>query len=359
MRFSATKILLPAFLMVTAYFVGLLFTTHAIRASLVRVIEVSPEVLSLSPFDLEGVMRFEEPKLLTQFTAVLPPELHHSGRENIGDVMRWLNNFYQEHAKSKRTWLPESPDRMAEILLSNGIRGSCYNDSIMLGTFVQSAGGKARYVSFNSSDGLGGSGHTMTEVWDPSFNKWVLLDQQQVARFYHRATMTPLSAMEVRRYVLTLDKDAFLHAVVIEQGPGFEVSKENIWDLYQSGNELIIFGSADYSLRNQKYMMNKIADWLESSFAPFGRALLVGRLFRAVFGEQPRLRVVDEFTPHLSYVGWYYGFRVAIVAWFLLGLLLVYVLAIKQRKHAVPILANSNTKPAHAGAGGRRGRRAV
>jgi hypothetical protein len=213
----------------------------------------------------------------------------------------------------------------------------------MLGTFVQSAGGKARYVSFNSSDGLGGSGHTMTEVWDPSFKKWILFDQQQVARFYDRATKTPLSAMEVRRYVLTLNKDAFLRDVVIEQDSGFVVSKENIWDLYQSGNELIIFGSADYSSRNQKYMMNKIADWLESSLAPFGRVLLVGRLFRAAFGEQPRLRIVDEFTPHLSYVGWYYGFRVAFVAWFLLGFALVYVLATKRRKHTVPIETVSNS----------------
>jgi hypothetical protein len=345
MRFPATTILLTVFSVVTAYFVGLLFTAHPIRASLVRVIEVSPEVLSRSPYNLEEFMRFEDPKLLTRFTSALPQDLYHVGGESPDQVMRWLSESYQQGAVSKKTWLPESPERMFETLASEGIRGSCYNESIMLGTFVQSAGGKARYVSFNSSDGLGGSGHTVTEIWNPDFKKWILFDQQQVARFYDRSTKVPFSAMEIRERVLTMSKDDFLRAVEIKQGSGFIVSKENIWDLYQSSNEIIILGSADYSSRNQKYVMNKMADWIESSLAPFGRVMLVGRFFRAIFGEQPRLRIVDEFTPDLSYTGWYYGFRVAFVAWFMLGFSLVYVfvLAIKQRKHVVSIETIKNS----------------
>lgn len=340
MRFSATKISLTVFSVLTAYFVGLLLTTHPLRASLVRVIEVSPEVLSRAPDDLEEFMRFEDPKLLMQFTSALPQDLHHVGGENPDHVMSWLSESYQKAAVSKNTWLPESPDRMFKTLASGGIRGSCYNESIMLGTFVQSAGGKARYVSFNSADGLGGSGHTITEIWNPGLQKWTLFDQQQAARFYDRSTKIPFSAMEVREHVLTLSKDDFFRTVEIKQGNGFIVSKENIWNLYQSSNELIIFGSADYSSRNQIYVMNKMADWIESSLAPFGRIMLVGRSIRAIFAEQPRLRIVDELTPDLSYAGWYYGFRVAFVAWFMLGFFLIYyVLAIKQRKHPASIEA--------------------
>ena len=322
MRYSIEKILTVVFVLVTIYFVGLVNTKHQLRASIIKVIEVRPETLSLAPSEIDGLIRFEDRELLTQFKSFLPEKLQHDGLDNSSHIMLWLGDFYQHRMVVQKVWLPESPDRMVNMLLKEGKRGSCYNDAVMLGTLVQLTGVNARYVAFNSSDGFGGKGHFVTEIWEPRLNKWVLYDQQQVAHFYDRSTRIPLSAMEVRERVLSLTRKEFLRDTEIKQGGGYLFHKDRIWEIYQSSNDLVVLGSADYSSRNQKYLFNKIADWIESNMEPYSQILLVGRLIRGGLGEKPRLRVIDRFTPAIHYGLWYYIFRAAVFIWVssLLGL---------------------------------------
>lgn len=316
-HYPAGKIFFLLSLIVMAYGLGLLSASHPLRASLVKVVEVTPETLSKSPAELKDLIRFEDEALLAQFSSLVPLRLRRSGQQSPAELMYWLDDFARPHRHVKKTWLPEAPDRLVNTLVTEGKRGSCYNDSVMLGTFVQSTAGKARYVSFNSADGLGGKGHTVTEIWVPGLMKWVLFDQQQVALFTDAATGVPMSALEIRERVLTQNREAFLDSVEIAQGEGYVLHKDEIWNLYQSSNELIVLGSADYFSRNQKYVVNMIADWTEATLEPYGRMLLLGRLIRAAFGEAPRLRLVDEFTPSITYDFWYYTLRILVSIWLL------------------------------------------
>ncbi len=325
------RIALAAFLLSTTYLIGLSFTTHPLRASFVKVAEERPDILTLPPSKLESTIRFEDMPLLSGFKTRLQGVQHDPQYFNPVGIMQWIGAAYDEKVINRKTWLPESPARLIENLELRGLRGSCYNDAILFSTFAQAAGRKVRYVSFNSSDGLGGRGHTMAEVWMEEYGKWVLFDQQQVAIFLDAEKSVPMSAYEVRLRVLTQSKEQFNHGVQIMQGRGFRVPKQNIWGLYQSSNEMHIFGSADYFTRIQRHTANRIADWLEASFEPYGKAILIGRLFRSLFGEMPRLRIVDEYSPPLHYASWYYAFRICVVLW-LVSILVIVSIYIKNQE---------------------------
>ncbi len=324
------KIALVTFFLSTAYLICLSFTTHALRASFVKIVDVSPDFLLLPPSDIENIIHFEDRSILSGLNIYLDDARHDLRRFTPVEIMQWIGSVYHEKTKSNKTWMPESPAREIESLVIRGERGSCYNDSILFGTIAQAMGSKVRYVTFNSSDGLGGRGHTVAEVWMEEYGKWILFDQQQVAIFLNASDKLPMSAYEVRKKVLTSSKTQFNHDVVIIQGTGFRIPKENIWNLYQTSNSMHILGSADYFTRIQRNTANKFADWLEAGLEPYGRTLLIGRFFRAFFGEVPRLRVVDEFSPGLGYAFWYYAFRISLLLW-LASLLIIVSVFIKNQ----------------------------
>jgi hypothetical protein len=341
---SGKKAALAVFILTTAYFLFLVTSPHGLRASITKVVEVDADFFKLPPSMLQGALRFEDENLLKEFTS----PVSHTGQADRGDIepIEILHRLSKMNLGATRLpFLPESPSRLLDLLESQRLRGSCYNDAILYSTFAQASGWKARHVSPNSSDGLGRWSHNVVEVWVEQYGKWILIDPQQSAFFTDRNTVIPLSVLEIRQKVLTLSKEAFYRAVDVTQDVAFVVPEGEIWEFYQAMNELHIYGSGDYYTRIRRGFANKVADWLEALAGTHGQWALPGRFFRAFFGELPRFRLVDEYTPKLHYAAWYYSFRVVLVMWVGSLCILVFIRARRERPLKSGTLSVPGAKP--------------
>ena len=120
-------------------------------------------------------------------------------------LMRWV----------RAQWTPGRPNPYppidAMVILDN-IRsgetgGFCAQYCFVLVQCLQSMGYKARYVTIK--------GHEVTEVWLPSFAKWIMLDPLYV--LYVTQGTIPLSVYEIHKIVLRSGHDLKIHA---QQDPG-------------------------------------------------------------------------------------------------------------------------------------------
>lgn len=299
----------------SAYLCLLLLSDHALRASIIRVVEVPAEFMERAPEELAGTIYFENDLWLSPFRRSLMSGLPAGSRPDPDQVMQWISSQYPLDTNA-RTWVADSPGRLFRDLPHRSKRGSCFNDSIYLSTFAQSVGWKARVVNFEGADGMGGSSHTVTEVWMPAHRKWVLFDQQQVAHFEDSATGVPLSAAEVRRRVLTSSETDFWQSTRLVQGSGFLLTPKSIWKQYQRASEIIYQGFANHASRGHESRVHGALDWLEARLEPYGKLVLATRLLRSLLAGVQRERVVDELSPDLHYAGWYFGFRAVLTLWF-------------------------------------------
>ncbi len=292
------------------YLAGLLANHHAIRASLIRVQEVTdPAFFRLPPERMPSEMQFERPELLGPLRAAVPDSIRllpTGSAEQIDALLHWSVAHPYPSLANASIAVPEAPVEIFETYAVEHQRGSCYNDAILFAGFAQSLGMKARVVNFNGSDGMGGSGHTVTEVWSPPLNRWVHVDTQQACLLIDRTTGLPLSTLDVRERALTLSPEAFDRTTEIRQYPGFLIPADHVRAYYASRSvDLTVIASGAFETARQEKIGYRVSSWIEANGSAFGPlATQFGRFIRARFDPSlGRYRLVDRFTPNISY-GW-------------------------------------------------------
>lgn len=312
------------------YMLYLLSSHHRMRASMIPVRETTDSTFFvLAPDDLPQEMQFEEYQRLERFRNDLPDSLHSADLSTMVQIMHWLG--LRNKSARIRGYVPESPRQSRRFLLEEDVRGSCYNDAILFSTYAQSVGARARVFAFDGDDGMGGSGHNVTEIWSEEHNKWIMFDAQQCAIFIDAATRIPASAIEVR-YAALAGTKYFSERMRIYQAEGFVVSEEYIAEFYIRSRDFNILATSNFHTQVEQQASRQISEWLELQGQTFGKpALWIGRLVRSAFGPPfIRFRYVDENTPAFAFDPWYVAYRIAIPVW-LISVLLILLSALRRR----------------------------
>tara|TARA_B100000809_G_scaffold46738_1_gene41137 strand:+ start:1854 stop:2453 length:600 start_codon:yes stop_codon:yes gene_type:complete len=179
------KRLLLLLLPLTLYLLSIFFNPHRLRSSFIRTIAF--EDLKRI-YDVENSQSipyfFEDTTYLSKFEKFIPNDLRNtSDQKTTINVLQFSGNNYTNNNVKFQTLIPEYPELILDNLVHNKMRGTCYNDAILFNTLLQSVNIKSRLISFNGDDGLGGNGHTLSEVYFSDYKKWCVIDPQQIAYF--------------------------------------------------------------------------------------------------------------------------------------------------------------------------------
>ena len=157
------RLLLLVFVLTSFYMGSIFFDKHKLRSSLIKTVEINSEEISQAD---SIVHFFEDVTYLKKFKAFIPTVLiNNSDQTTTINILQFLGKHYCVNQTSYQSLTPEYPELILNDLQINKTRGSCYNDAILFNTILQAVNIKSRLVSFNENDGLGGSGHTLSEVY--------------------------------------------------------------------------------------------------------------------------------------------------------------------------------------------------
>lgn len=175
--------------------------------------------------------------------------------------------------------------------IQEGRPANCAHYSWLLMAFLRSIGREARVWGLDYSDGLGGNGHVVTEVWVVSLRKWVLLDPLNSAYFMKDGV--PLSLFEIRDLLYAYRPDA----LEIHQGEFFETPKADLAEHYHLHvKDITLDGAGDLISRSRHPY--GLFSWLAPSLAGSPRPVKV--LLANLLGEKDlRVHFLDQHaTPY-------------------------------------------------------------
>ncbi len=242
---------------------------------------------------------YEKPAVLRSVNVPLP-HAEGSVEESIPEILAFIDSFYFSRCKNVSVYVPGRPSSIARYCLESGIRGTCYNDAILLNFILQKAGFRARNVVLDFKDGYGGSGHAVVEVWIPEKGKWILLDAQNLSVFRDSLTGELLSAFEVRKRLLSGDSAG---VVVAQYGRNYLYPAEELEGYYAKRMPLMVL------IRNSNfesvYAENSIMQALERLEVACGKPCFLGaRFLRMLLVGEERVVYMDENTPQVNFHLW-------------------------------------------------------
>jgi hypothetical protein len=316
LRIRRNRVHLTVFILMTCcvvYFMTLLSYHHPLRASLSKVYIVSDSAFFTIPLTASNSkLRFEDVNCVTVFREEIPDTLVKDQWTSAKNVMAWIGNGYTYDGIVQNLSVPESADDILSYKLNFNQRGSCYNDAILLSTYLQSLSIPVRLIELGSNDGLGGNGHNVIEMWSDEFKKWIVMDQQNVAWFSYRSNNIPLSAIEMHHDLFHYDSTDFNKRIEIHQQPGFYVDSASIYKYYRTVyQELLIVANGDFYTAKNTLLARRISNLIERQEPYIGKkAVLIGRLFRSMFGDPfVRYKYQDDLSSDYNYDSWFYMFR--------------------------------------------------
>ncbi len=242
---------------------------------------------------------YEMPAVLQNVNIQLP-RTEGPVEEAIPEILAFLDTFYFDRCKDVSVYVPGRPSSIARFCLEGGIRGTCYNDAILLNFILQKMGFRARNVVLDFKDGYGGSGHVVVEVWIPGKEKWILMDAQNLAVFRDSLTGQFLSAFEVRRKLLSGDS---ADVVAIQYGRNYLYPVGKLKRYYAERIPLIVL------VRNSNfesiYARSPVMQILEHLEVACGKPCFLGaRFLRMLLVREERVVYMDEYTPEVNFYLW-------------------------------------------------------
>jgi hypothetical protein len=288
--------------LLVAGFVGytavLLTDHHLLRVSLIEVRETTDTALLYKPPALlPPVFRFERPDLLVALGSPLPPSVTASGGD-MGRVIHALELFGNYFGADGVKFCPitESPADIIRQLAVNRCRGFCSNDVISFVAMIQKEGYFARHVIMAANDGLGGSGHSVAEIWLPDQGRWIMVDVQNVAHVTDSTGRT-LSVAELREHLLRTRGD---NLTVLQHDRGYlqpaangrllRFFQDRIRDVhYITGNGLFT--------ANETSLVRRGVSAAEQLVSPLGyRAMNLPRFVGRILQTSVRYRLMDDLN---------------------------------------------------------------
>ena len=295
------QILIVIIIAFPVYNLILLNFHHEFRVSVNNVVEINDdEFFKEKPDAIDEDMRWEDKNLVKNFEYPLADSIvtKEKSIKQVMDIMTILGKFYSERQLTNKH-IPESPESIRDLFFQSNYRGSCYNDAILLSTLMQKESYFARIIGLNGSDGLGGTGHNIVEIWIDSLNKWIALDPQNNVCFKNKEGDF-LSVLELREAVIGSNKaDGFFDKVYVVQFLDNPNLAKYIFKLYKPLIEdLVFYSNNDFYTESQNSFVRKISDIVESQFETFGvLSIWSGRWIRSVLGTQIKLyRFMDKYN---------------------------------------------------------------
>ena len=300
---------------------GVFWNPHLIRAAFIRTYTTTNPIFFS---DSVHFPVYEDESVLREVEVPLPRK-GKSLDEVVPQVLTFLDTFYFERCGNVSVYIPGRPSSIARFCLEKGVRGTCYNDAILLNFMMQKMGFRARNVALDFTDGYGGSGHVVVEIWDPEKEKWVLMDAQNLSVFRDSITGELLSAFEIRKRLLSGDSSGIL---VSQYGNNWLYPAEKLRGYYFKEMPLLVL------IRNSNfesvYVGNPFLQFTERLETLCGKpCFLAARFVRMLITGEERVIYMDERSPHLSFSFWrnvllflFYSFSVVFVIRMLSGALI-------------------------------------
>ncbi len=210
-------------------------------------------------------------------------------------------------------YVPQRPSEIVRFCTHKGVRGSCYNDAILLNFLLQVNGFKVRNVSLDFTDGYGGSGHTVVEVWIPDLNRWVLVDAQNLAIFYDSLNR-PMGALDLKKGLEGGSKVS-----VVQYGDGYAISAERLLSYYRSRiSTLVLIRKNDFETRYHRFPVLGAISSLEGAYGKV--CLLAARFLYNVITGKERVVYKDRENMYFQFSLWNHIFNVLLLFWLIAAL---------------------------------------
>lgn len=330
-----TRAWLAGAVLFVVYNLYLLTDHHRIRVNLVNVRETpDPGFLAHPPDQLGTALRLEAPSALTDLHVPGVPPLQSTAppSERALEIFRGMVALFAGTGADKRCWNAESPQLIADNLLTTKCRGFCADYAILLAAMAQQAGIPARRVVMEGSDGLGGSAHVVTELWLEDLGQWVMMDLSYFAMLQDR-NGNYLSTVEARRMLLGGERDQ-VKVQRFFMGGNELPDSDDLLDYYtQRINDLQYPTRSNFLTEHKLSWFRRAISSAEQFMARWGPvSMSLPRFAGRLIVTSSRFRVVDQLNPE-SYAPrwWFLGYRVwlGILA---LGLLLLLALNLLDGK---------------------------
>ncbi len=276
--------------------IGAFYNPHIVRAAFIRTHITQSSVLFHKGTNYHI---YEDTSVLSNVN-ISVPQLKGSSLKIIRASLTFLDTFYLSKCKNFSIYVPARPTSIAQFCTEKGIRGSCYNDAILPNFILQKMGFRSRNVVLDFTDGYGGSGHTVVEVWMPDMKKWILVDAQNLAIFKDSTTGELLSAFEVRKKLLKGDSASL---VILQYGKNYLIPANKLKRYYIKEMPLLVL------IRNSNfesvYARNPLMSILEHLETSCGKpCFLMARFIRIVITREERVVYVDESSPRVNFLIW-------------------------------------------------------
>lgn len=278
--------------------VGFFFNAHVVRAAFIRTYLTKDTIL----FEDSISYPIYEDKDILRNVEIPMPEVDEYGSfdDMIAGILIFLDTFYFEKCKNISIYVPARPSFIANMCLDKGVRGRCNNDAILLNFILQKLGFRARNLVLDFTDGYGGLGHVVVEVWNPDENRWILLDAQNLSVFREARMGKFLSAFRLRKILLSRDTSL---VEVIQYGSNWHYPADMLKDYYLWEVPLLVL------IRNNNFE----SIYIKSPFMPFierlesshsRMLLLLARFLKVLIVGEERVVYLDEYTPTVSFTVW-------------------------------------------------------
>ncbi len=344
-RGELKRVLIIIIIAFPVYNLILLNFHHEFRVSVNKVVEINnDEFFKAKPSVVDEDMRWEDKSLVKNFEYTLTDSLvtKEKSLKQVMYIMKVLGKLYSERQLVNKH-IPESPESIRDLFFNNNYRGSCYNDAILLSTIMQKESYFARIIGLNGSDGLGGTGHNIVEVWIDSLNKWVAFDPQNNVCFKNKEDVF-LSVLDLRKAVIKSNNaDEFFDKVEVVQFIDNPNLAKYIFKLYKPLiQDLVFYSNNDFYTESQTSFTRKISDIVETQFETFGvLAIWSGRWFRSVLGTQIKLyRFMDDhnnesYHPNVRYYLYFIFYWLWIISVFLMIIIFINFIIVKVFKKKI------------------------